>query len=66
MRIEPVMAVMSTYNTWQRQPNSASHYILTELLRDKWKFKGYVYSDWGAIEMLRTFHNTADTKESPN
>lgn len=62
IRTLPVMAVMSTYNTWQRQPNSASHYILTELLRDKWKFKGYVYSDWGAIEMLRTFHNTADTK----
>lgn len=62
IRTLPVMAVMSTYNTWQRQPNSASHYILTELLRDRWKFEGYVYSDWGAIEMLRTFHHTADSK----
>ncbi len=58
----PVMAVMTTYNTWNREPNSSSHYLLTELLRDKWRFKGYVYSDWGAIEMLRTFHKTAATK----
>lgn len=58
----PVMAVMSTYNTWNREPNSSSRYLLTDLLRDKWGFKGYVYSDWGAIEMLRTFHKTAETK----
>ncbi len=32
------------------------------LFRSKWRFKGYVYSDWGAIEMLRTFHKTAATK----
>lgn len=58
----PVMAVMSTYNSRNREPNSSSHYLLTEVLRDKWGFKGYVYSDWGAIEMLRTFHKTAESK----
>lgn len=55
----PVMAVMSTYNSWNRIPNSASHYLLTEILRKQWGFKGYVYSDWGAIEMLQNFHHTA-------
>lgn len=55
----PVMAMMSTYNSWNRIPNSASHYLLTEILRNQWGFKGYVYSDWGAIEMLQNFHHTA-------
>ncbi len=54
-----ILAVMSTYNSWNRVPNSASHYLLTDILRDQWGFKGYVYSDWGAIEMLKTLHFTA-------
>lgn len=58
----PVYAVMSTYNSWNRIPNSASRYLLTDVLRDRWGFKGYVYSDWGAIEMLETFHHTAANK----
>lgn len=54
-----ILAVMSTYNSWNHIPNSASHYLLTDILRDEWGFKGYVYSDWGAIEMLKTLHFTA-------
>ncbi|MGN1265536.1 MAG: glycoside hydrolase family 3 N-terminal domain-containing protein [Muribaculaceae bacterium] len=52
-------AVMSSYNSWNNQPNSSSHYLLTELLRNQWGFKGYVYSDWGSIGMLHYFHHTA-------
>lgn len=33
--------------------------LMTELLRDRWDFQGYVYSDWGAIGMLNYFHKTA-------
>lgn len=62
LRNLPVYAVMSTYNSWNRVPNSASHYLLTEVLRNRWGFKGYVYSDWGAIEMLENFHHTAANK----
>lgn len=51
-------AVMSSYNSWNNEPNSSSHYLMTELLRDQWGFKGYVYSDWGAIGMLNYFHGT--------
>ncbi|MCM1296625.1 MAG: glycoside hydrolase family 3 C-terminal domain-containing protein, partial [Muribaculaceae bacterium] len=58
----PVMAVMSTYNSWNNEPNSSSHYLLTDVLRGRWGFKGYVYADWGAVDMLRTFHKTAATK----
>ena len=54
-----IMAVMSSYNSWNRMPNSASHFMLTDILRNKFGFRGYVYSDWGAIDMLKTFHYTA-------
>ena len=52
-------AVMSSYNSWNHVPNSASHFLMTELLRNRWGFKGYVYSDWGAIGMLNYFHHVA-------
>lgn len=52
-------AVMSSYDSWNGVPNSSSYYLMTELLRNQWGFKGYVYSDWGAIGMLKTFHHTA-------
>ena len=52
-------AVMSSYNSWNNQPNSSSSYLMTELLRNQWGFQGYVYSDWGAIGMLNYFHKTA-------
>jgi len=55
----PVLAVMSSYNSWNRVPNSASHYLMTEVLRNQWGFEGYVYSDWGVIDMLKSFHKTA-------
>lgn len=53
------LAVMSSYNSWNHEPNSSSHWMMTELLRDNWGFKGYIYSDWGAIDMLHYFHHTA-------
>ena len=54
-----VMAVMSSYNSWNRMPNSASKFMLTDILRNKFGFRGYVYSDWGVIDMLKYFHHTA-------
>ena len=54
-----IMAVMSSYNSWNRIPNSASRFMLTDILRKKYGFRGYVYSDWGVINLLKTFHKTA-------
>ena len=59
VRNTPLRAIMSSYNSWNRIPNSASHYMLTELLRNQWGYEGFVYSDWGAIRMLKEFHFTA-------
>ena len=54
-----IMAVMSSYDSWNRIPNSASRFMLTDILRNKLGFRGYVYSDWGVVSMLRYFHKTA-------
>lgn len=58
----PIHAVMSAYNSWNRIPNSSSYYLLTEVLRNRWGFQGYVYSDWGAVDMLHTFQRTASSQ----
>ena len=55
------MEVMSSYNDWNGEPVSASHYFLTELLRDTYGFDGYVVSDSDAVEFVHTKHQVAPT-----
>ncbi len=58
-------SIMNAYHDIDGVPCAASRELLTEILRFKWGFKGYVVSDYGAIEMLRTFHHVAaDEKEA--
>jgi beta-glucosidase len=59
------MGVMSSYNDWDGQPITGSYYFLTELLRQKFGFKGYVVSDSEAVEYLYSKHHVAgDIKEA--
>ncbi len=55
------MGVMSSYNDWDGVPVTASHYFLTELLREKYGFDGYVVSDSEAVEFVHTKHRVAET-----
>ena len=41
--------VMCSYNKINGTYAAAHHKYLTETLRDKWGFDGYVMSDWGAV-----------------
>lgn len=59
-----ILTVMSSYNSVNRVPNSASWHLMTEILRNRWGFKGLVYSDWGAVEMLSSFHHVAQDSET--
>jgi len=56
------LAAMNAYSSWDGEPIAGSKYFLTEILRNKFGFKGYVYSDWGSIDMLRYFHMVAKDK----
>ncbi len=48
-------SIMSAYNRVLGVPCSASHWLLTEVLRNEWGFKGYVVTDCGAIWNLGPF-----------
>lgn len=59
------MGVMSSYNDWNGEPITGSYYFLTELLRQKFGFTGYVVSDSQAVEFLYSKHHVAsDNKEA--
>ena len=47
-----VGTLMSAFQDLNGVPGVANHHTLTEILRDEWKFNGFVVSDWGAIHEL--------------
>jgi beta-glucosidase len=55
------MGVMSSYNDYDGVPISGSEYWLTDVLRNKFKFNGYVVSDSDALEYLFTKHHVASS-----
>ena len=54
-----VKSVMSAYHLLDGVPCSASHRLLTKLLREEWGFNGYVVTDVGAPDHLFTKHALA-------
>jgi beta-glucosidase len=54
------MGIMASYNDWDGVPIIASHYFLTELLREQYGFNGYVVSDSEAVEYVTTKHKVAE------
>jgi len=53
------LGVMSSYNDYDGVPISASPYFLTDILRKRWGFKGYVVSDSKAVEHIESKHHVA-------
>lgn len=44
--------VMSAFNDISGIPASANPYTIKEVLKNRWKFDGFVVSDWGSLEQL--------------
>jgi len=57
-----VESVMGAYNRFRGEPCCASNYLLKDILRGRWGFKGHVVSDCWAI---RDFHQTHKITASP-
>ena len=53
---------MSAYNSLDGDPCSCNRWLLTDVLRKEWGFKGFVVSDYGSISGIHTLHKTAETK----
>ncbi|WP_100610859.1 glycoside hydrolase family 3 C-terminal domain-containing protein [Confluentibacter lentus] len=45
-----VESVMCAYNRTNGEPCCSSNYLITDVLRNKWHFKGHVLTDCGALE----------------
>ncbi len=52
-------SVMSAYSGFNGQRATASHWLLTELLRGEWKFDGAVVGDVDSVADLWTHHKVA-------
>jgi beta-glucosidase len=57
-------SVMCAYNR-VNGPHSCEHpFLLTQVLREEWGFKGYVMSDWGAVHSTAPSANAGLDQES--
>lgn len=54
--------VMSSFNNLSGEPVTANRYVLTDVLRGKLGFKGFVVSDWASIEQLKNQGAAANLK----
>lgn len=58
-------AVMGAYNAVNGEPCTASKTLLIDILRDEYKFDGFVMSDAAGVEYINQYHAlTADVTES--
>ena len=57
---EGVDCVMCAYNRVDGEPACGSDFLLQEILRDEWGFKGHVVSDCGAVADFHEHHKISE------
>lgn len=58
-----VFTFMAAHNEINGVPAHSNRFILTDVLRNEWGFKGFVVSDWMDVGRLHTFHRTATSQK---
>lgn len=56
--------LMASFNEIGGVPSSASKFLLTKILRDEWKFDGFVVSDWNSVGELIPHGVAKDLKQA--
>ncbi|WP_294204833.1 glycoside hydrolase family 3 N-terminal domain-containing protein [uncultured Chryseobacterium sp.] len=59
-----VATFMNSFNDINGIPATANRYILRDLLKGQWNYKGFVVSDWGSIGEMVTHGYARDNKEA--
>ena len=59
-----VATFMNSFNDINGIPATANKYILRDLLKGSWNFKGFVVSDWGSIGEMVPHGYATDNKEA--
>jgi beta-glucosidase len=58
-------SVMAAHNEINGVPSHMSKWLMTDILREEWNFKGFYVSDWLDIERIDKLHHVAkDMKEA--
>lgn len=55
---------MTSFNEYDGVPASGNHYLLTDVLRDKWGFKGFVVTDYTSINEMVPHGYSKDLKQA--
>ena len=58
-----IEAVMASYNEIDGVPSHANRWLLEDVLRREWGFRGAVVSDYSAIDQLMSIHHIAGNLE---
>jgi beta-glucosidase len=58
------LTVMSAFNELSGMPASGNRHVLTEILRNEWKFPGFVVSDWESVGELIQHGVAAEAAEA--
>lgn len=56
--------VMNGFNTFEGIPVSGSKFLLNDLLKEKWGFKGFVVSDWNSFGEMVNWGYAKDIKDA--
>lgn len=56
--------VMNGFNVFEGVPVSGSKYLVTDVLKNKWAFKGIVISDWGSFGEMVDWGYAANDKDA--
>jgi beta-glucosidase len=59
---EGVLSIMVSYNSWNDEKMHGQHHLLTDVLKGELGFKGFLVSDWAAIDQLSPDYKTAINK----
>jgi beta-glucosidase len=59
-----VASVMASFSELDGVPASGNRFLMTGILRDEWRFDGFVVSDWGSVAQLVVHGFAADEKEA--
>ncbi len=59
-----VLTYMTSFNEINGVPSSGNDFLLRTILRDEWKFDGFVVSDWNAITEMIAHGFCSDKKDA--
>lgn len=59
-----VATFMTSFNDINGVPSTANKYLLTDVLKNKWNFDGFVVSDWGSVGEMINHGNVKNEYEA--